>query len=211
MKLRHGLLLLWAFAFRAMAQGDTIWVDHQAGMDLRDGLYADVNALRYNTPSIPLERLRDDQGLPVTDIRSRIGKLYWQPDSGGRVAIDLRRIWGFCQNDVVYVRAGDGYYRIGLMGSLSHLVYQQSYRDWDPYMYRYGTVTRTVMEQQLIDMASGVMLPFNASGMERALRNDAVLHEEFMALPARQRNAPEALFRFLRLYNELHPLRFPQW
>jgi hypothetical protein len=211
MTLRHGLILLCAFALRAMAQGDTTWVVYQAGMDLRDGLYADVSALRYNTPTVPIDRLRDDQGARVGDIRTRIGNLFWQPDTGGRQAIDLDRIWGFCQNDVVYVRAGDGFYRIGLMGSLSHLVYQQSYRDWDPFLYGYGTVTRTVMEQQLIDMATGAMLPFNASGVERALRNDPVLHEEFMALPAKQRNSAEAQFRFLRLYNQLHPLRFPQW
>jgi hypothetical protein len=37
-----------------------------------------------------------------------------------------------------------------------------------------------------------------------------VLLEEFMSFSKKQRNSPELLFRFLRSYNEIHPLRFPK-
>jgi hypothetical protein len=43
-----------------------------------------------------------------------------------------------------------------------------------------------------------------------ALRHDPILLEEFQALPKKQRNSTEALFRFLRLYNERNPLLFPE-
>lgn len=186
-------------------------VDYFAGMDLREGVYADFHAFRNNQPTVLLERLRDGQGLPVSDIRRVSGKLYWQPDTGARQVVDLRAIWGFCQNDVVYIGTGNGFYRIGLMGSLSHLVVEQTYRDWDPYMYGYpmGGVTRTVLVQQLLDMNTGRYLPFNASGMDEALQHDRVLSEEFRALPKKQRNSTEALFRFLRMYNDRNPLAFP--
>ena len=186
--------------------------DYFAGMDLRDGLYLAFQDFRNNAPSIPLDRVRDAQGLAVSDLRRASGKLYWQPDSGARQQIDIRALWGFCQNDVVYVGSSNGFYRIGLMGSLSHLVVEQTYRDWDPYMYGYpmGGVTRTVLVQQLLDMRSGRFLPFNAGGMDEALQHDQVLSEEFRNLPRKQRNSTEALFRFLRLYNERNPLTFPQ-
>jgi hypothetical protein len=73
-----------------------------------------------------------------------------------------------------------------------------------------GGVTRTVLVQQLLDMRTGRYLPFNASGMDEALQHDPVLSEEFRALPKKQRNSTEALFRFLRMYNDRNPLVFPQ-
>ncbi len=186
--------------------------DYFAGMDLHDGLYLDLQDFRNNAPAIPLARVRDAQGLPVSDLRRVSGKLFWIPDTSAQQQIDLRSIWGFCQNDVVYIGAETGFFRIGLMGMLCHLVVEQTYRDWDPYMYGYpmGGVTRTVLVQQLLDMRTGGILPFNASGMDEALQHDRVLSEEFRALSKKQRNSTEALFRFLRLYNDRNPLTFPQ-
>ena len=201
------LLLL---AARSTAQADTMWVPYHGGMDLREGIYRDFHEFRLNAPSIPQARLRDDQGLPVRDIRQVVSKLWYQPDSGAVQVIRMDRIWGFCHNDAVYVQAGNGFYRIGLMGSIAHMVYEQNYRDWDPYLYGYGTVTRTVLLHQIICMETGAVLPFNASGLHTAMELDHGLQEEFAALPKKKRNSDEALFRFLRLYNERHPLLFPE-
>lgn len=207
--LLHSVSIL-CFCLALRAQQDTIWVEYYGGFELSDGVYADFEAFRFNKPTVPIALLRDDQGLPVKDIRRSVSKLYWQLEGGERQVIRKDRLWGFCQNNAVYIAAGNGFYRIGLMGMLSHMTYELSYRDWDPYMYPYGGVTRTVLVQQVIDMRSGEFLPFNASGMDAALRHDPVLQEEFRSLPKKQRNSTEALFRFLRLYNQRNPLFFPK-
>ncbi len=206
-------MLLWFGSFTvAVAQADTLWVPYRGGMDLREGIYFDFRAYRLNAPSVPQDRLRDDQGLPVTDFRSTLSKVYFKPDNGPEQAVRVDSLWGFCHNDVIYVNGGSGFYRIGLMGSISHLVVEQRYVYTDPYGlgYPYGSQTRTAMVHQLLDMETGAMLPFNAAGMDRALRQDPVLLEEFRALPKKQRNSDAALFRFLRLYNERRPLLFPE-
>lgn len=209
--MKHLLLACLLSAPLSMhAQMDTVWLPYHGGMDLREGVYLDFRAFRLNAPSVPLARLRDDQGQPVSDVRGVLSKLHYQTDSGTVRKLRMDRIWGFCHNDAVYVSAGNGFYRIGLMGTLSHMVFEQNYRDWDPYLYGYGTVTRTVLVQQLIDMETGRVLPFNAAGMDAALMNDPVLQEEFRNLPKKQRNGNEALFRFLRLSNERRPLLLPQ-
>lgn len=196
------------------AQSDSIpdqteWETYYGGFDLHDGVYANFNAFRNNRPTVPIEKLRDEGG-PVTDIRRVVSKLVWQPDTGAEQTIRKEKLWGFCQNDAVYIAAGNGFYRIGLMGSLSHMIYEVTYRDWDPYMYGPGTINRTVLVQQMLNMETGEFLSFNASGMDRALEGDIVLLEEFRSLSKKQRNSDEAVFRFLRLYNERHPLRFPK-
>lgn len=203
------LWLMVAFCVVAMVHAQT---DYFGGMDLHDGVYQDFRAFRANKPTVPLEKLRDAQGNGVDDVRRVSGKVQWQPDSGAVQIVDLNTIWGFCQNDVVYIGTSNGFYRIGLMGSLCHLVVEETYRDWNPYMYGYpyGSVTRTVLVQQLLDMETGAYLPFNASGMDTALQHDPVLSEEFRNLPKKQRNSTEVLFRFLRMYNDRHPLVFPE-
>lgn len=204
------LLLLIALLFPALVHGQN-GIDHFGGTDLREGVYMDFAAFRQNRPTVPLEQLRDAQGNAVTDLRRVSGKLQWQPDSGAQQTVDLRNIWGFCQNDVVYIGTREGFYRIGLLGELSHVVVEQTYRDWDPYLYGYpmGGVTRTVLVHQLLDMKTGRYLPFNASGMDAALLHDPVLSEEFRSLPKKQRNRDETLFRFLRMYNDRNALVFP--
>ena len=114
-------------------------------------------------------------------------------------------------NDVIYAELAVGCTAPDELDAvLAQMAFEQSYRDWDPYLYGYGTITRTVLLQQLIDMETGSVLPFNASGMDAALVHDPVLLEEFRSLPKKQRNRDETLFRFLRMYNERHPLLFPQ-
>lgn len=194
----------------ARTQDDASWRIYYGGMELNDGIYADFQAFRMNAPTVPIAALRDDQGHPVSDIRRALSKLYYQSDSSERKMVRKENLWGFCQNNAIYIAAGNGFYRIGLMGSLGHMVYELTYNDWDPYMHPYGNVTRTAVMHQLLDMEGGIFLPFNASGMEQALVHDHVLQEEFRNLPKKQRNSNEALFRFLRLYNERNPLRFPQ-
>lgn len=201
-------LLLCCLLPDAKAQMDTLWVPYHGGMDLREGVYLDFLSFRLNAPSVPIAQLRDDQGLPVTDLRTGLSRLRYTADSGEVIRLRANEIWGFCNNDAVYIAAGNGFYRIGLMGSLAHMVYERNYQAWDPYFY--GATTVTVTVQQLIRMNSGEVLPFNASAMDSALADDVVLQMEFRALPKKQRNSDEALFRFLRLYNERHPLLFPQ-
>lgn len=206
------LLVLFSLVFgvpSVHAQMDTVWVPYSAGMDLRDGLYRSFREFRLNAPGVPMERLRDEQGLAVRDLRKVMSRLYWQPDSGTREAIRPDRMWGFCQNDVIYVSAGNGFYRIGLMGSIAHLVVEVSYRDWDPYMQPFP-ITRTALVHQLLDMRTGAFLPFTSGGMAQALQGDPVLLEEFMALSPRERNKEAALFRFLHLHNERNPLLLPE-
>ena len=202
-------LITLLFPIALLAQDTVQWVPYTGAFTFNEGIYFNFEAFRNNSPSVPKEDLRNAQGLPITDIRQVVSKLYWQPDTGDRKAVHMDRLWGFCQNNVIYVRAGNGFYRIGRMGSLAHMVYEQTYRDWDPYLYPGGTVQRTYIVQQLIDMRTGQVLPFNAKGMDTALQHDQLLLEEFRALPKRKRNSDEALYRFLQLHNDRHLLELP--
>lgn len=206
--IRSLFLVILSFTINVQAQDTLQWVRYYGGMDLNDGLYFNFNDLKYNRPSVPKEELRNSQGLKIDDIRTVVSKLHWQPDTGERRTVRMHDLWGFCQNDAVYIAAGNGFYRVGLLGSISHMMYEETFRDWDP-MYSHAMIDRQQTRHLILDMRTGEFLPFNAAGMDKALQQDPVLLEEFRSLKKKHRNSDEALFRFLRSYNESHPLEFP--
>jgi hypothetical protein len=189
------------------AQPDSTWVRYQSSYPFRDGLYYGFRSFRENRPDVPKQALTTVQGQPVTDLRQTNGKVMVPDSSGEPRPIMLDRLWGFCDNGVIHVRAGNGFSRIGLMGSIGHLVFDATYRDLDPYGY-YGTVSYTVEEQRFLDMDTGDLLPVTAAGLYAVLQRDEVLKEEFNAVPKRKRKN-EVLFLFMRRYNDRHPLYFP--
>ena len=201
-----GLVLLFSTAVYAQQAGDS--VRYTGGYEFNDGIYLNFQAFRNNTPSIPFAALTTAQGQRVTDLRSTNGKLFYPDSTGQQVRLDLDRTWGFCDKGVVYVRAGNDFSRIGLMGSLAHLVFDATYRNFDPYMMG-GSSSYTVEEQRFLDMATGAFLPVSASGIQPVLARDAILKEEFEALSKKERKKPETIFLFMRRYNDRHPLYFP--
>lgn len=192
-----------------LAQPDSTWVRYQSGYVFKDGLYRDFQAFRNNAPSVPKAQLRTVQGQPVTDLRNTNGKLVVPDSTAEGQRIDLYDLWGFCDNGVVYIRAGNGFSRIGMMGSISHLTFDATYRDVRPYTYG-GGMNYTVEEQRFLDLTTGGFLPINAGGIREVLQRDPILLEEFDALPKKQRNKDETVFLFMRRYNDRHPLYFPR-
>lgn len=186
-------------------------VAYTPGFPFNDGLYFSFAAFRSNTPDVPRDQLRNKNGQALGDLRTASGDV-WVPDSSAGVRkLALDGLWGFCDNGTVFVRAGNGFVRIGMLGSIAHLVYDATYRDWNHYGYygNYGTRTYTVQEQRFLDMATGQAVPVSADGVYSLIERDQVLAEEFNAIPRKQRKEA-ILFQFVRRYNDRHPLFFPR-
>jgi hypothetical protein len=196
----------------AYAVRDTTRILYDGGFDFREGIYFGFEDFRANRPSVALKDLLNDQGKPAGDLRQSNGKLFYLDSAGTKQRIDLDRAWGFCNRDVVYVRIGDGFSRIGLMGSVAHVVFDNTYRNWGYYgsAYGMGPSSTTVQEQRLLDMSTGNFQQVTGGGIYLSILHDEELVAEFQALPKRERNRDETIFRFMRRYNDRHPLTFPK-
>lgn len=194
------------------APRDTMRVLYDGGFDFREGIYFGFEDFRANRPSVLLKDLLNEQDKSAGDLRQSNGRLFFVDSAGTKQRMNLDLTWGFCNRDVVYVRIGDGFNRIGLMGSIAHLVFDNTYRNWGAYdpVWGAGAGSYTVQEQRLLDMTTGNYLPVNAGGLALAISNDPSLSQEFEALPKKERNRDETIFRFMRRYNERHPLYFPK-
>ena len=193
------------------APRDSNVVRYEGGFDFREGVYFNFAAFRSNKPSVPLDKLIGAQGQHITDLRSASDKLFYLDSVGTKQRVDLDRSWGFCDHDVVYIHAGSSFSRIGLMGSIAHLVYDATYRTgmYDGYGYGYGSSSYSVEQQSFLDMETGAFLPVTADGIYQVLQRDDILKEEFDAVPKKKRK-DEVIFLFMRRYNERHPLYFPR-
>lgn len=203
------VVFMAATASLAFPQQDSTWVSYSGGFDFREGVYADFQALRQNTPTWPLALLKDEQGVDVRDLRDA-DRLFIPDSAGGRREIQLDRQWGFCNNNIVYLVAGGSSYRIGQWGTLCHVLFEQRYQSVDPYYGAYGSTTQTVQVQYLLDMDTGGFEPFEAATMEKILARDPILYEEWSSLDKKDKRRPEVLHQFRRRYNDRHPLFFPR-
>ena len=60
----------------------------------------------------------------------------------------------------------------------------------------------------MFDFNTGEITQFSIEKLEEYLKRDPILYKEFMALN-RKKKKSEA-FKYLRLYNEKHPVYFPK-
>lgn len=185
------------------------WVRYQGGFNFNEGIYRDFQSFRNNAPSIPLEELTDEQDIAIREIRAS-NRFFHVDGTGERKEIDLDKAWGFCDNDIVFLRTGDGFYRIGMMGTLAHVLFEYNYRDWDPSYYPYGgTTVNTAQAEYVLNMTTGEFSDFTAATMEKALADDEILKPQWDEIPPKKRKG-EVLYLFLRRYNDRHPLYFPR-
>lgn len=208
------VLFLWQPAYAAHAQLDTGLVRYRPGFDFAEGIYLGIDEFRANAPALPLAVLKDAKGHALPDLMGVGGEVYVTDSTGTLVRVDLGRAWGACSNNTIYIRAGDGLFRIGMLGALCHVLYERSYQDWSmagfygPMSPMGGPVTRTVQEQRVLDLETGRLLPLTGDGLDPVLARDLVLYEEWTAIPPKKRKE-EVLFQFMRRYNDRHPVLFP--
>lgn len=216
------ILLLAVPAVRSTAQWDSLdyaprdtsRVLYTPGFDLREGIYFTFDEFRNNRPAVALKDLLDDQGRPIGDLRNYHGKVHYADSAsqGRSVQVD-KSIWGFCDRDIIYVNIGDGFFRIGMMGSIAHIVYDNTYSYRGGYYggaYGMGPATTTVQEQRLLDVETGAFQPITGAGIEEIIQRDPELRDKFGSLPKKERERERTIFQFVRLYNERHPFYLPK-
>jgi hypothetical protein len=64
------------------------------------------------------------------------------------------------------------------------------------------------IRQYLFDFYSGEIVEYSIDKMEEYLKRDEVLYKEFMELSKKKKK--EFAFKYMRLYNEKHPVYFPK-
>jgi len=209
------LILLFFIVILKLQSQDSVM--YTRDFRLYEGIYNSYKEFRYNWPidkdkivtNLPKDQLDFFSKLTESDI------IEYKERDGSLEKIKTEKIWGYCQNNVIFINQDKNFFRIPVFGAISNFigtVEVVSYsRGYDPFMNTpiNSTANKTrEIRQYLFDFYSGEIVQYSIDKMEEYLKRDAVLYKEFIALSKNKKK--EFAFKYMRLYNEKHPVYFPK-
>ncbi len=196
------------------------------GFQLKEGFYLHFADLKLNQP-ITKKQILDNGNQDGLDYLTQLTKNYdtlvIQNKEGKNKKVSVDSIWGYCQNNQIYTRNGNEFFKVPLFGNAStYLIFvkqttPRAYNPWlyDPYFNNaypgFGinnNSTTVVTIQMLLDMQTGNIDEFSLEGLETILARDPALFKAYSNLSKKKRKQ-KAIF-YLRKYNMLHPIYFPK-
>ena len=220
-------------AFLAFSQSGEKRIDkYSPDFEFKNGIYLDFSNVKMNNP-LPSSRIvseipHDDPSFYDKLMSSK--KVTYFDDFGVQQTLSSDDIWGFSRNGIIYIKIGNGFSRVTIIGGICHFVadittYSSRYNDpynyypysnypysYSPYGYnRYGyspgNYSTSEMKQYLIDFETGKVMEYNEKNLSVLLMKDPELHDEYVSL--RKKKQKQLKFLYIRKYNEKNPIYFP--
>jgi hypothetical protein len=200
MKIRPLLFFLTLF-FIGILHSQTDSILYNPDFKFKEGIYLTFADFRSNKP-IPKSSIISDYNKNELDFLRKemsLKTINYTDTSGKLQVISPYKLWGFSENNSVYIHYNSDFNKIVVIGSLCHFTA----------MYTSYITTGTPvesMQQYVLDMKTGTVEDFVLPNMEGLFQRDPELYKEFMALRKAKRR--QLMFFYMRKYNERHPLYF---
>ena len=182
-----------------------------------DGIYLTFGDFRNNNP-VPITHIISHHDIRLPDyMESVTGEniIRYYDNLGTERSVGSHEIWGYAFNGKAFIGYGDGYFRMPMMGTITHFTAAvTTYRMMSdpmmmhPGMMPYREVPVQELRQFVLDMRSGKVLPYAEENVMSLMYTEPDLVREFSALRKKQRQ--QQLMLFIRRFNERHPLHFPE-
>ncbi|MBN1116259.1 MAG: hypothetical protein JXA77_03575 [Bacteroidales bacterium] len=213
------LALLSIGSFVGCQESSDSLFEYTSDFKFTEGVYPDFESVLRNTP-IPKGRIISEYSFSDNEFFTHVlGKkyVYYFDNLGNRIEFPTNKIWGYSRNGFLYIQVSRGFYRITMLGSISHfLAYETTeyYNNYNPYntspyynTYTYSSPSRsssTEMRQYLLDFKTGQLMDYTVQAVEVLLMYDPDLHTEYMQLSKRKKK--QMKFLYIRKFNERNPL-----
>ncbi|MEO5645082.1 MAG: hypothetical protein ABIQ40_11345 [Bacteroidia bacterium] len=195
----------------SVLQAQTDSVIYNSDFKFKEGIYLTFQSFRDNKP-VPKNAIVSNYNKAEIDFLRKVmsTKTISYRDSSGMVwEIAPGKVWGFCENNSVYIRYNGDFNKIVVMGSICHFTaLYTTYLSGGPTSAGAATTGAPVesVQQYVLDMQTGKVLDFVLPNIEELYARDEALYKEFMGLKKGKRR--KLLFFYLRKYNERHPVYF---
>ena len=206
-------ILFWSGA-ETLAQQRVVQYDRN--FVFRDGIYISFSDFKNNAP-IPVSRIISDYNKNSQDFFSKVlskRTFTYVDNTGKEQTTNSDETWGYSSGGIIYVNHGTDFNRMTIIGNISHFLATVKMRmvNPDPFYYdrNFGVPQQYtyVSTQCILDFETGSIMDFSVNNMEIILSRDEALYQQFLALKKRQQR--DAIFLYLRKYNEKHPIYFPE-
>lgn len=209
------VVVLQLVAGPIFSQSDSL-VAYSHEYDFKEGIFVTIEQFKRNSPL--------GRDFIVTQLNKEdidfFKQLVHQKEIGFKDKFDSIRIletnniWGYSQNGAIYLNFNNEFNKLNVIGSLCHFTATIKVPvSFGPPMigYNYGMMNSNAntyeLRQFVLDIQTNRIIDFNEKNMEILLSRDEELNQKFMKLKKRKRG--EAIFPFLRAYNDKHPLYLP--
>lgn len=183
---------------------------------LYEGIYLNYQDFRYNWP-IPKEKIITNINKDQLDFFSKLTEeqiIEFTDRDGSNTKVRTEKVWGYCQNNIIFINQENNFFRIPVFGAISHFlgtVEVVSYSPgYDPFMnapMNNTTLKTREIRQFLFDFYSGEIVQFNTEKLEEYLKRDEAIYKEFMLLNKKKKK--ELATKYIRMYNDNHVVYFP--
>ena len=216
-------LLSCLYFLRGVAQTDSVAMGQD--FSLREGVYKSYSDLRRNNP-ISKESIVSKEDKTQLDFIGKTlasKKLVDLIIDGGTYSFKVEALWGYFQNNSLYLNFEGKFYRVPVFGAISHFIgtievinYMNGYGGmygggfYGPGMMMGGgmPVKQREVRQFLFDFYTGDIMDYNLPNVEILISRDLNLYTEFMNFKKKKRR--EMMMLYVRKYNQLHPAMFPK-
>jgi hypothetical protein len=184
---------------------------------LYEGLYLSYEDFRYNWP-IPKEKIITRINKEQLDFYSKLIEeefIEYTERDGSITKMRSERVWGYCQNNIIFINQENNFFRIPVFGAISNFIGTVEVTNYspgfDPFinapMNSTATKTREI-RQYLFDFYSGEITQFSIEKMEEYLKRDEAIFKEYNTLNKKKKK--EMATKYIRMYNEKHWVYFPK-
>lgn len=208
------LLLVIFFLVSIITIGQVDSVPYSKDYEFVEGIYLTMDQFRQNKP-ITRDKIMTTGPKNQLDFFTQVVEQKYiivKDSSGKEQKLTSASIWGYCQNRTIYLNFNDRFNRLNVIGSFFHftsVVRTSAPGFQDPMNINYGmTTSYDELRQFVFDTKTDKIFDFNVRNMEALLMRDTELYNQFMALKKREKS--DAIFIYLRKYNEKYPLYLRQ-
>ncbi len=207
------------FSAQALAQSDS--VAYSTDFVLNEGVYMSYTDFRKNHP-VPKDAIESKEDKTQLDFIGKTlaaNKEVAVMHNGVVHKLESEKIWGYSQNNTLYLNYEGKFYRVPVFGNISHFlgtIEVYNYNNGGMYGGMYGIgggygmnmpVKQREMRQFIFDFYSGEIMDYTLSNVELLVSRDLKLYEEFMQLKKKKRR--EMMMMYVRKFNAAHPIYFP--
>lgn len=190
----------------------------QQSLKFRDGVYINISMVKKNCP-IPSTWIETDMEVNDRDFYKNITKadeIVFFDDNGVRTLINTKSIWGYSYDGDLHINVGGEFHKIEFVGRISHFIALKT--TYGPISIAEDKIHPDVQyippvmitaqhKEYLVDIVDNKVWEFDLDGLERLLKEDPQLWNEFMTLKKREKNYLRYIF--LNRYNKKYPLDIP--
>lgn len=184
---------------------------------LYEGIYLTYQDFRYNWP-ISKEKIITNINKEQLDFYSNLVEqnvIDFTERDGSVVKVNPENIFGYCQNNIIFINREGDFFRIPVFGAISNFIGTVEVVNYspgfDPFMNApMNSTGRKTQEirQYLFDFYSGDIAAFSIEKLEEFLKRDGSIFKEYHSLSKKKKK--ELATKYIRIYNEKHLVYFPK-